>query len=419
MVSGLFAQQTPAAKQTTRILYLNAKIHVGDGTVIENGALGFSEGKITMIGDATRIRIDRTAFDEIVDAKGQHMYPGFIATDTQLGLVEVDAVRATRDDRETGYLNPSVRSIIAYSTDSKVTPTVRSMGVLMAQISPVGGRISGQSSIVQFDAWHYEDALIKADDGIYLNFPNYFTRSGWWAEPGPVKANKNYADHIKQLRDYLAEGKAYSELSNPTQKNQKFEAMRGLYDKSKRLYIRTDYARCILEAIDIAQDFDLNICIVGGADSWRVTDDLKAANVPVILNSTQRLPDRDDEDTDLCFKLPKLLYDAGVQFSFGHDGAWEQRNLIFQAGQAISYGLPYEQAVKGLTMNTADILGIGDQAGSLAKGKDATFFVSEGDVFDPRTSELSAAYIQGRKIDLSNKQKALYEKFKAKYDAEK
>ena len=194
-----FAQQTPAPKQSKSILILGAKAHLGNGQVIENSLISIIDGKIANIGDATVMK--PTKHDIVIEASGKHVYPGFIAPNSTLGLVEIDAVRASDDESEIGEFNPHVRSIIAYNAESKLVETTRPNGVLLAQITPRGGRIPGTSSIVQLDAWNWEDATIKSDDGIHLNWPRSYSRAGWWAEPGGIEMNKNYDPQVKAIQE--------------------------------------------------------------------------------------------------------------------------------------------------------------------------------------------------------------------------
>jgi len=414
----IFAQQTPAPPQSKSILILNAKAHLGTGKIIENSAIGFVDGKITLVTDATTNPPNTDEWNKVIDATGKEIYPGFIAPNTQLGLVEINAVRATRDSREVGGFNPNVRAIISYNTDSRVTPTVRTNGVLTAQIVPEGGRISGSSSIVQLDAWNWEDAAYKTDEGIHLNWPSMHTRSGWWAAPGPTKKNDDYSEQTAKIKRHFSEANAYTK-STPESKNLKFEAMRGLYDGSKKLYVHTNSAKAIIEVIQFAKEADLEVVIVGGKEAWLVADELVASETPVILSNTQSLPSNIDDDIDQPFKTPNMLHEKGVLFALSMEGAWEQFNLAFQAGQAVSYGLPYEEAIKALTANTAKIMGIDDRIGTLEAGKDATFFICVGDVLDMRTNKVEQAFIEGREISLDNKFKRLARKYRGKYEAEK
>jgi imidazolonepropionase-like amidohydrolase len=409
-----FSQNTPAPKQSESVLIVGATAHLGTGEAIENSAVGFENGKITFVGKADDA--DKTAFTTVIDATGKDVYPGFIAPNNQLGLIEIESVRATRDDREVGFFNPSIRSIIAYNTDSKVTPTIRSNGVLLSQVTPLGGQISGQSSVVQLDAWNWEDAAVKTDEGIWLSWPRYYTWTGWWAEPGEIKMNDNYNEQLQTIKYYFIEARAYATAKPSDEKNLKFEAMKGLFDQSKTLYIRVDFSKAMMEAVNFAKAEGIKVVLVGGNDAWMITDFLKKNDVPLIVSQTHRLPSREDEDIDMPFKLPKILSDAGITFSLMIQDMWQQRNLPFQAGHAVGYGLDYEKAVQAITLNPAKIMGIDKDYGSLEIGKSATLFISKGDVLDMRTSNVEQAFIDGRNIDLNNKHKALYEKFKSKYD---
>ena len=189
--NAIYAQQTPAGIQTEPVSIEGATLHLGNGEVIENGLIMFSEGKLTFVGSAM---MNIARIGKVIDAKGKHIYPGFIIPNSTLGLVEIDAVRASDDESETGAWNPHIRSLIAYNAESKVVESMRPNGVLIGQITPQGGRISGTSSIVQFDAWNWEDAAIKTDDGIHMSWPNPFSRGRWWLGEDPgLKENENYS----------------------------------------------------------------------------------------------------------------------------------------------------------------------------------------------------------------------------------
>ena len=415
-IARLSAQSpTPAVAQTAPILILGATAHLGNGSVIANSAIGFEGGKLSLVADATTIRIDRSKYSKIFDASGKHVYPGFIAADSRLGLVEVDAIRATQDFGEIGALNPNARAIVAYNTDSEVTPTVRSNGVLLAQITPEGGTVSGSSSVVQLDAWNWEDAALRLDEGLHLNWPAQRSFGGFDTGNPGMRKNEQYDKEVTNLRQLFSEAQAYAGQPAPEVKNPRLEAMRGLFDKKQTLYLHTDNARSIQEGVLFAEAYGLKPVLVGGSDAWLVADFLKERGVAVILSRTQRLPSRDDEDVDQPFKTAALLQQKGVLFAFSMEGAWQQRNLAFQAGQSVGFGLDKEAAVSALTLNTARILGIDQRCGSLEQGKDATLFISEGDALDMRTCQVSAAFIQGREINLDNKQKRLARKFEEKY----
>jgi imidazolonepropionase-like amidohydrolase len=416
LASPLFAQRpVPALPQKSAILILGATAHLGNGQTIANSAIGFENGKLTLVADATVIRLDRSKYGKIYDAAGKHVYPGFIAPDTRIGLVEIDAVRATVDFSDLGGFMPNLRVLSAYNTDSELIPTIRSNGILLAQVTPEGGVISGSSSVVQLDAWNWEDAAYRSDDGIWLSWPAQRSFGGFGSGAPEFKKNEQYDKDVLALRNYFEEAQAYAKQLNPAVKNLKFEAMRGLFDKKQSLYVRSNNAKTIQEAVLFAESFGLKVVIGGGQDSWMVADFLKSHNVPVILGLTQALPARDDDDIDQTFKTATQLYEKGVLFAFTSNGSWRQRNLPFQAGQACGFGLPKEAAVSALTLNTAKILGIDQTCGSLESGKDATLFISEGDALDMRGCIVTAAFIQGREINLDNKHKQLGRRFEEKY----
>lgn len=411
------ANISPAKPQSKAIVITGATIHVGNGQVINNGYIAFDHGKITAIGEGAA---PNTAGAEVIDASGKQIYPGFICPITTLGLVEVEeGARGTVDESETGELNPNVHSLVAYNTDSKVIPTIRTNGILLAQPTPGGGTLSGQSSVVQLDAWNWEDAAYKTDVGLHLIWPvaRAVTRRRGMPTPGtpqetPAERAQKAIDGIEKL---FADAKAYAEIGHPAVINVRLEAMKGLFNGSKKLFVNADGAKEILQAVAFAKRMGISAVIVGGNESYLVTDVLRENNVPVILKETQRLPDREEDDVYLPYKLPKMLQDAGVLYGLTGIGFWRQRNLPFEAGEAVGYGLTKEQAVSMITQNNAKILGIDKTTGTLEAGKDANLFISKGDALDMITIDVDAAFIQGRNINLDNQHKQLYRKFSGKY----
>ncbi len=409
----LAQRPVPAPAQKSATLILGATAHLGNGQTIANSAIAFENGKLNLVADATLIRFDRSKYGKIYDASGKHVYPGFIAADTRIGLVEIDAVKPTRDFSDLGAFTPNLRSLIAYNTDSDIIPTVRSNGILLAQAVPEGGIVTGSSSVLQLDAWNYEDAAYRADDGIWMNWPSQrsFTRFGG----GEPRKNEQYDKDVLSIRKYFEEAQAYAKQRNHEVKNLQFESMRGLFDKKQNLYIRTENAKTIQEAVLFAESFGIQVVIAGGQDSWMVADFLKSHQVPVILGQTQALPSREDDEVDRAFKTAAQLHEKGVLFAITSLGSWRQRNLPFQAGQACGYGLPKAAALSAITLNVAKILGIDQTCGSLEEGKDATLFISEGDALDMRGCIVTAAFIQGREVNLDNKHKQLARRFGEKY----
>lgn len=413
-----FAQQTPAPKQTKDYAIIGATAHIGNGEVIENSIITFSDGKITRIlpYDITTTFADNYT---VIEAKGKHVYPGFIVSNGTLGLVEVDAVKASNDLSEMGTFNPNVRSIIAYNAESKVVESMRPNGVLLGQVVPRGGRITGTSSIVQYDAWNWEDASIKTDDGIHINWPSSFSRGRWWLGEDPgLKPNKNYDKQVKELTDYFNEAKAYNN-GNKATKHLPFEAMSGLFNGSQHLYINADDAKSITDAVNFAKAQGISkVTIVGGYQAIEVADVLKQNNVSVMLRRVHSLPELEDHDYDYNFKQAKQLVDAGVLVSLETSGDMERmnsRNLPFYAGTTVAHGLTKEQALQLITLNAAKIMGIDDMYGSLEVGKSATLFISEGDALDMRTNKLTHAFIDGRNVSLETHQTKLWKRYSEKY----
>jgi imidazolonepropionase-like amidohydrolase len=338
-------------------------------------------------------------------------------------LQEIGAVRATRDDREIGTFKPHVRSVIAFNTDSEVTPTVRTNGVLMGQITPRGGTISGSSCIVHFDGWNWEDAAIQMVDGVHLNWPRTHHRH---SVDGTVdiRKRKTYDQQLQEITHFFESAQAYAadpQLNGTSKKDLRQEAMRGLFDGSLRLYVHADDIRQITEAVHFKRAMGISkLTIVGGYDAPLIADLLRDNDVSVMVRRVHELPRYAEDEIDLPFRIPKQLEDEGVLYCLQNAGDMEHmgtRNLPFYAGTAHAYGLTYEQAVRSVTLNAARILGIENQCGSIETGKDATLFISDGDALDMMTNRLSYAFIQGRSIDLDNRQRELYRKFQAKYGA--
>jgi imidazolonepropionase-like amidohydrolase len=413
------ANIVPSKAQTKPVAIIGATIHTGNGQVLKNAYITFDKGKITGIGDASIVRFNSET-TTIIPANEKHVYPGFIAPVTTLGLIEVEmGARGTDDQTDVGEINPHIRSIIAYNTDSKVIPTIRSNGILMAQPTPGGGLISGQSAVVVLDGWNWEDASYKNDVGIHVNWPVIRTRGGFFGPTAPSATDPKeiHQKELSQLDTYFTEAKAYSELVKPAEINTRFESMKGLFSGSKKLYVNVNTAKDIILAVNFARKFNVKPVIVGGTESYLVTELLRDNQVPVILVETQTLPDKTEDDVYLPYKLPKMLQDAGILYSLTGTGYWRQRNLPFEAGTAVAYGLTKEQALSMISLNTAKILGIDKTTGSLETGKDATLFISDGDALDMLGNKVEAAFIQGRNVSTDNLHKQLYKKFSDKYSS--
>lgn len=403
----------PAPQQKEAIALTNATIHIGNGQIIENGTVVISSGKITSVQPSTTI-VDAKQ----IDCKGKHIYPGLILSNSQLGLIEVPPVRSTVDATEIGIINANIRSIVAYNTDSRIINTLRNNGILLANIVPKGGIISGSSSIVQLDAWNWEDAAISIDNGIHFNMPSLLlrrNRGGFNLQQtgDPIKRG---LEQIENIKAFFREAKAYGEASTRAEKNLKYEAVQGLFTKKQKLFIHCNIVKEMLIAIDFVKEFGFEVVIVGGVDSWQITDLLKQHNIAVILEQMHSLPTMLDDDVDQPYKTPAILQKAGVLFAINDEDENSRfRNLAFNAGTAATYGLTKEEALSAVTLNPAKILGISDKTGSIETGKDASLIVSSGDLLDMKTNVITHAFIQGRQLDLTDKQKLLYERYKYKY----
>lgn len=411
----------PAAKQSKKTAITNAVIHVGNGTVIENGTVVFDNGKITYAGTASGAPSAETT----VDAKGKHVYPGIILPASNMGLQEISGVRGSTDVNEIGELNPSVRSIAAYKAESIITNTVRANGILLAHVAPGGQLVAGQSSVVQLDAWNFEDAAYKADMGMHFYMPSLLARPGGGrfaaliallGPQQPADPIKAALDRIEGVKAFFRQAKAYHQKEGAKEINLKFEATKALFDKKQKLFIHCGQVKQMLVAIDFVKEFGFDVVLVGAGESWQIADLLKQNNIAVILTQEHNLPTLDDDDIDQPYKSATFLQKAGVLYCLNDDDPQNRgRNLVFNAGTAAAYGLGKEEALKAITSNAAKVLGIDDRTGTLEVGKDANIVISEGDILDMRSSIVTNAFIQGRSISLHSKHTQLFERYKHKY----
>ncbi len=412
----------PAAAQKAPIVIKNATVHTGEGTVIENATIVIENGKITAVGKDVKI----PAGAQVTDAAGKHVYPGLVLPSSNLGLVEISSVKASNDEREIGDMNPNIRSIVAYNTDSKVINTLRSNGILAANIVPQGSFLAGSSSIVQLDAWNWEDAAIQLDGGMHLYMPSLMPRptfgrgGGGFAGPNagtPSDPVKEGLEKMEQLKSFFKEAKAYLATTDNKETNLKFESVKNLFTKKQKLYVHANTVKQMLVALDLVKELGFDMVLVGASEGWQIADLLKQNNVSVILDQLHRLPTGEDDDVDQPYKTAAALQKAGVLFALSDDDSQNRgRNLAFNAGTAAAYGLTKEQALAAITLNAAKIMGVSDKTGSIAVGKDANIIISTGDILDMRTNNVTDAFIQGRKINLDDKQKQLNERYEEKYN---
>jgi imidazolonepropionase-like amidohydrolase len=406
----------PAAAQKGVTVITHTTVHIGNGNTLTDATVAFENGKIIGVGN-----VAIPAGATVIDGTGKQVYPGLILPTSDLGLREISAgVRGSNDFAEIGENNANIRSIVAYNTDSKIIGVLRENGILLAGVAPQGELIEGQSSVVQLDAWNYEDAAYKMDNGLYINMPSLMSRRGGrmaFMRPGPggdpVKAAM---EKIETIKTFFTDAKAYYQEKTHAANNLKLEAVRGLFDGKQKLFVRANEVKQMLLAMDLAKSFGFKLVIVGGTEAYQIADLLAENNVPVILDRQHALPSMEDDDVDQPYKTPATLQKAGVLFCLNdtHDQS-RFRNLAFNAGTAATYGLTKEQALSAVTLNAAKILGIDDKTGTIETGKDANLLIVNGDLLDMKSSVIGQAFIQGRNVSLDNKGKQLYERYKHKY----
>jgi imidazolonepropionase-like amidohydrolase len=415
--SALATDIVPGAKQTNPVLIKGGTLYTVTDGVQTNTDLLFENGVISKIA----VGINAPANAQVIDASGKHIYPGLIGMTTNVGLVEVGAVRSTRDDSETGRATPEVKAHIAFNADSEITPTLRTNGITHVQIAPGGRGLNGQSSLMQLDGWNWQDALVKSSTGMHLRWPNVGINKAWW-EKRPAKkqkeANEKAQTELKKLFETM---KAYAKARDQD-KNQlvdlRWEAMRPVLKGEVPLYVHADDYRQIEQAIHFALEEKLSIVLVSARDADKAIDLIKSNNVPIIYTSAWGRTWRSDEAYDKAYATPAFLEKSGINYALAIDGNWPARNLAFAAGQSIAYGVSPEMALKSITLAPAEILGVADKMGSLTVGKQANIIISKGDLFDHITHKVELMFIDGRSVDLDDRHKKLYRKYSQKPKAQ-
>lgn len=404
----------PATKQDKPILLQGGDLYTVANGVMTKTDLLFENGRITKIAP----NISPPAGCEVIDVSGKRVYPGLIAPNTSIGLTEIGAVRATRDASEVGRINPDVKTATAYNPDSEIIPTVRANGITTAMIVPGGSLLRGQSSLINLDGWTIEDATEKASVGMHLNWPRAAVATAWWVEKSAEDQKKDIAENRKMLFQLFDDARAYltAKEENPDiKKDSRWEAMIPVLDGRMPLFVHADDAREIEQAVNFCKELSLKMVLVGGTDAWRLPQLLIENNIPVIFRRVQSLPAREDDPHDLSYKTPALFVAAGIKFCLSNGSASSARNLPFQAGQAVAFGLSPEMALRSITLSTAEILGVATDLGSLEVGKKATIIVSDGDIINHLGHKVVLEFIGGAKVDLNTKHKELFEKYKQKH----
>jgi imidazolonepropionase-like amidohydrolase len=404
--------------QAEAIALQGATIHTVTNGVIENGTIIFQNGIITAVGADVQIP-DGT---RVIDATGKHIYPGLIDAYSTVGLSEIGAVDMSNDVNEVGDFNPNINADVGVNAESRHIGTSRSQGVLTTLTTPGGGLISGMSSAMALEGWTWEEMSMQSATALNINWPNPNPRGrgfggrGGFGNPG-AGPPATYEERVQQLKDYFAEARAYRDAvaaGEQVRTDARYIAMTPALNQEIPVVVSANSAAQINDAITWAKEEDLRLVIRGGSDAIHVADRLVAEEVPVILTSTMDAPSRAYEGYDEAYRRAAKLYEAGVKFAIsGGAGSLYTDRLPYEAGVAVAFGLPEEEAVKAVTINAAELMGLDDRIGSLEPGKQATLLITTGTPID-MTSDIEQAYIQGRELDMNDIQKHFFEKYMEK-----
>lgn len=417
-------QNVPLPAQGKPLLIIGATLHTVSGAVIENGKMLTAGGRIKAISGADG-NIDAQGAD-VLNLTGKHIYPGFIAANTVLGLTEISAVRASNDFAEVGSLNPNVRALVAINADSELITVTRANGVLAALSVPqagTAGLITGTSALVQLDGWTFEDMSLEAAVALHVTLPSMRFNAELFPPPLDTRLTelkKLTAQRLKTLEDAFDNAAAYKKAranGDAIKIDTRWEAMLPVLDGKRPVLVTANDVSQIRYALGFAERYAIKLVIVGGADAALLAELLRERRVPVIIGGVHHLPMRRGDDVDAPFRLAARLAEAGVTFCIARNAsgfdAPHERNLPYEAATAAAFGLDRDVALKAITLYPAQILGVADRLGSLDPGKLASFFVADGDPLEARTN-VERVFIQGREVDVTNRQTRLNDKYREK-----
>lgn len=410
----------PAPPQSRPILLEGATLHTLAGAPIRGGFLLLDGGKIVAVSP-TRPQLPPET--ETVDVSGRHVYPGLISPNSAVGLIEIPSVRGTVDTAETGPVNANVRAEVAVNPDSEVVPVTRANGILTVHAVPKvssGGVIAGRSALIELDGWTWEEMTHTADVGLHVFWPPN-RPSPFAPKQDEAEFQKTRMKQIKVIEDTFDRAAAYgaareADPSLPLDLN--LEALSAAVAGEQRVFLHANDLVEIEGALNLVSKHGLSAVLVGGYDAEKIASRLKSMNVPVIVAGVHRLPLRRFDPENAPFTLANRLRLAGLEFAISRSGSAftsaHERNLPYEAAMAAAHGLPPEEALKAVTLYAARILGVEDRLGSLAEGKDATVIVTDGDPLEV-TTNVVAAYIRGKRVDLTSRHTRLYEKYQQRY----
>lgn len=409
-------QRTPMAIVNTTLHNPPVNHDGADEVIIENAWILFDEGRITGVGSGPLDDLDGY---EVIDASGLHVYPGLIAGPTQLGLLETEQVRATDDRNELDNEHPEIQAWVSINPDSDLITVARSSGIMTALVFPGGGTISGQPSAIRLDGWTNEDLTIDESLGVIVKWPLIHSVSSRFSRRSSADQNSRSRERLKKIDTYFEDAEAWlaARRTDPTiPYNARFAALSDVISGDAPLFIDASRASQIESAVAWSRRRGYDIVIVGGTASAECAPLLARHEVPVMIKGMHRLPMTRHSDHDAIFRTPERLRKAGVLFSIGNGSGEPQheRNLAHQAGTAGAYGLPAGAALRSITLSPAEIAGIDDQLGSVEEGKAATFIITTGNPMEI-TSDVLVSFMDGRRIDLSNRQTSLLNKYREKY----
>ena len=417
----------PVAAQEQIVVLRGATIHTVTKGTITNGTIVLDRGKIIAVGGAD-VAVPRGA--KVVELTGKHIYPGLIDAYSTVGISEIGAVDVSNDINEIGDFNPNMRPEIAVNAESRHIGTTRSAGVLVAFATPGGGVISGLSSAISLEGWTWEDMSMKGAAALNVNWPdpNARPRRGGGGGPpgGPggraQPAPKTYAEQVEAIRNYFAEARAYRDAVKAGQSvrtDSRYAAMIPALNGEIPVIVAAEGVGQMNDAMTWAKQEGVRLVIRGGRDAVHVAARLKAEQVSVILTSTMGAPSRSDEGYDEAYRTPAQLYAAGVKFAIAGDAnALYSYRLPWDAGVAVAFGLPEDEALKAVTINAAEMMGVSDKVGSLEVGKEATLIITTGTPLDMK-SDIVQSYIQGKEIDMNDMQKQFFKKYMEKINQQK
>lgn len=396
-----------------------AKIYTLAGPPIENGTVVIRDGKIAAVGKDVAI----PSGAQVINASGLQVYPGLFDSVSRLGLMEIGQVAATVDINELGDYNPQLLAATAVHPASEHIPVARANGITHAVSAPGGGVLSGQASLIHLSGWTIEEMAIQPSVGMILNWPTLQTRSFDFAtfslrERPFSEAKKEYEERVAALEDWLEAARHYvqaAEKGSPAnfERDLKLEALARVVKGELPLIVMANNHRDIKNAVEFAEKQKLKVIIAGGGEAWKVKDLLKQKNIPVILRPTQTLPQEEDDPYDRPFTAPGELHAAGVKIAFATFDSSDSRTLPYETANAVPYGLPWEEALKAITLYPAQILGVADRLGTIEVGKLANLIVTDGDPLSIPT-QVRYLFIQGQLTSTDNKHKQLYEKYRAR-----